>query len=300
MLFINKILVKVIKLLPQKFVGIFAKKYVAGETLEHGVKVVKELNAKGIVATMDFLGEAISSKEEALETKRECLEILDAIEKNKLDANLSVKPTSLGLSIDPEFAYELIHDVVKYASLKNNFVRIDMEDSPYTETTIALYKRVREQFPNNVGIVVQAYLRRTFDDVAALNKIGGHYRLCKGIYIEPKEIAYKGKQEVRDNYMKILKLMLEDGNYVGIATHDKWLTEQSYKMIAEKKIPKNKYEFQMLYGVTERLRDKINNDGHKIRIYVPFGEKWYAYSMRRLQENPNMAFTIATSIFKFN
>lgn len=183
---------------------------------------------------------------------------------------------------------------------KNNFVRIDMEDSPYTDSTIDVYKRIHEQYPDNVGIVVQAYLKRTDDDVEKLNKIGGHYRLCKGIYIEPKEIAYKGKQEVRDNFMKVLGRMLDDGNYVGIATHDKWLVDASYKMLAEKNSSKDKYEFQMLYGVTERLRDKINADGHKIRVYVPFGERWYAYSMRRLQENPNMAFTIATSLFKFN
>jgi len=299
-LFINKILVSIIKLLPQTIVGIFAKKYVAGENLQEAVEVTKKLNAEGIVATMDVLGEAITSKEEAIDTQKECFEILDAIEKNNLDANLSLKPTSLGLSIDVEFSYQLILDIVKYAHAKNNFVRIDMEDSPYTDSTIDVYKRIHEQYPDNVGIVLQAYLKRTYDDAAKLNKIGGHYRLCKGIYIEPKEIAYKGKQEVRDNFMKVLERMLDDGNYVGIATHDKWLVDEAYKMIDEKKISKDKYEFQMLYGVTERLRDKINADGHKIRVYVPFGERWYAYSMRRLQENPNMAFTIATSLFKFN
>lgn len=300
MLFINKILVSFIKLLPQSIVGIFAKKYVAGENLEQAVQVTKDLNAKGIVATMDVLGESITSKEEAKETQKECYEILDAIEKHNLDANLSIKPTSLGLSIDTEFAYELILDLVKYAHSKNNFVRIDMEDSPYTDSTIDVFKRIHEQYPDNVGIVVQAYLKRTYDDVADMNKIGGHYRLCKGIYIEPAEIAYKGKQEVRDNFMKVLERMLDDGNYVGIATHDKWLVDESYKMIERKGIAKDKYEFQMLFGVTERMRDKINEDGHKIRVYVPFGEKWYAYSMRRLQENPNMAMTIATSLFKFN
>ena len=300
MLFLNKILVSFIKLLPQSIVGIFAKKYVAGETLEQAVQVTKELNQKGIVATMDVLGEAITSKQEAEDTQKECFQILDAIEKNNLDANLSIKPTSLGLSIDKEFAYGLILDIVKYANSKNNFIRIDMEDSPYTDATIKLFKKIHEQYPDNVGIVVQAYLKRTYDDVSALNKIGGHYRLCKGIYIEPAEIAYKGKKEVRDNYMKVLEKMLDDGNYVGIATHDKWLVDESYKVIERKNIPKDKYEFQMLFGVTEKLRDKINADGHKIRIYVPFGEKWYAYSMRRLQENPNMAFTIATSLFKFN
>ena len=235
MLFINRILVKFINLLPEGLVHIFAKKYVAGETLEEAVKIVKDMNAKGIVATMDVLGEAISSKEEAEDTQKECFEILDAIQKNNLDANLSIKPTSLGLSIDKEFALKLIREIVEYAHNRNNFVRIDMEDSPYTDSTIELYKKIKDEFPNNVGIVVQAYLRRTYNDVAELNKIGGHYRLCKGIYIEPKEIAYKGKQEVRDNYMKVLGRMLDDGNYVGIATHDKWLVNEAYSMIDKKK-----------------------------------------------------------------
>lgn len=294
----NQLIVKFVKLLPKPVVFIFAKRYIAGVKLEDAVKAVKELNAKGIVATMDVLGEAVSTKKECEEAQKECLEVLDTIEKNKLNANLSLKPTQLGLGIDEDFCYELISTILERAKSYNNFVRIDMEDSPYTDVTIRLFNRVREKY-NNVGIVVQAYLKRTLNDVVELNKSGTNYRLCKGIYVEPAEIAYKEYQKVRDNYLDILRQMLDDGNYVGIATHDDYLVENSYKILKEKNISKDKYEFQMLYGVKESLRDKINSDGHKLRVYVPFGEHWYKYSIRRLQENPNMAWYITKSLFSF-
>ncbi len=295
---LNRLIVQFVKLLPKPVVYIFAKKYIAGTKLEDAVRVVKELNAKGILATMDVLGEAISTKKEAEEAKKECLEVLEAINKNQLNANISIKPTQLGLVIDPEFFYTQICEILDKANEYNNFVRIDMEDSSVTTKTIEMFNRIREKY-NNVGIVVQAYLFRTYDDIVKLNKNGTNYRLCKGIYVEPAEIAYKGKQEVRDNYLKILDKMLDDGNYVGIATHDGILLKEVFTKINNKKIDKSKFEFQMLYGVTEHLRDKINNDGYKIRIYVPFGEQWYAYSIRRLQENPNMAWYITKSIFSF-
>jgi proline dehydrogenase len=204
----------------------------------------------------------------------------------------------LGLTIDENFAYEQIIEIVKKAVEYKNFVRIDMEDSPYTDKTVNLYKRIYEQY-KNVGIVIQAYMKRSLDDVIILNKIGTNYRLCKGIYVEPASIAYKKKQDVRENYLKILDTMFKDGNYVGIATHDKPLIDAAYKRIKEQNIPKDKFEFQMLLGVREDLRDKINNDGYKIRIYVPFGKDWYAYSVRRLKENPSMAGHITKSILTF-
>lgn len=291
-------IVEFVKLLPKSVVHIFAKKYVAGDTLDDGVRVVKELNAKGIVATMDILGESIKTRGEASETKEQYFELLEAIDKHKLDSNISIKPTALGLAIDVDYCKELVTEIIEKAKSYNNFVRIDMEDSPFTQVTIDIFKELRAKY-DNVGIVLQSYLRRTYDDVVDLNKIGTNYRLCKGIYIEPEKIAFKGRQEVRDNFLKSLEKMFDDGNYVGIATHDDFLIKESYRMIEEKKIPKNKYEFQMLYGVTEYLRDKINSDGHKIRIYVPYGEHWYAYSIRRLQENPQVAWYIAKSIFSF-
>lgn len=296
---INTAIVNFVKILPKPAVYIFAKKYIAGEKLEDGVRVVKELNSKGILATMDVLGEAVTTIKECVDAKNECLLVLDTIQKNSLNSNLSLKPTQLGLAIDEEFCYNQLVEIVERAKSYNNFVRIDMEDSPFTDATIKLFKRIKEKY-DNVGMVVQAYLKRTLDDVKKLNKLGTNYRLCKGIYIEPEEISYKDYQKVRDNYLEILKQMFTDGNYVGIATHDDYLVEHAYKMIKEMNIPKDKFEFQMLYGVKENLRDKINADGYKIRIYVPFGEHWYKYSIRRLKENPNIAWYITKSIFSFN
>lgn len=294
----NKLIVQLVQLMPKSVVGFFSKKYIAGEHLADAVKVVKELNAKGIYATMDVLGESVTNKKEAIASKESCLLVLDAIVNNNLLANLSIKPTQMGLAIDEDFAYMQVIELVKRANEINNFVRIDMEDSLYTDSTINLYKRIYEQF-KNVGIVVQSYLKRTYDDVVILNKMGTNYRLCKGIYVEPPTIAYKDKQAVRNNYIKALKEMFKNGNYVGIATHDKYLVDEAYKLIREMNIPKDKFEFQMLLGVREDLRDKINNDGYKIRIYVPFGDDWYAYSIRRLKENPSMAGHIVKSILSF-
>lgn len=284
--------------MPESVVWLFSKKYIAGKTLQSAVDTVIELNSKGIHATLDVLGESIKTKEEAIEAKRKALEVFDAIVKNKLLANLSIKPTQMGLAIDKELAYKQILELVKRANEINNFVRIDMEDSPYTDLTFDVYKRIYEEY-GNVGVVLQAYLKRTYNDTILLNKLGTNYRICKGIYIEPATIAYKDKRAIRDNFMKCLELMLKNGNYVGIATHDKYLIDKSYELIKALNIPKDMFEFQMLLGVREDLRDKINKDGYKIRIYVPFGEDWYKYSIRRLQENPQLAGHIAKEFFAF-
>lgn len=288
MSFFNKIIVAIVQLMPKAVVGIFSRKYIAGETLEEAVKTVKSLNQKNIYATIDVLGESIKNKEEAFEAKKKALEVLDTIDKFRLMANLSIKPTQMGLSIDEDLALEQISELVEKSRQNNNFVRVDMEDSPYTDLTFNLYKRLRENF-DNVGVVIQAYLKRTFDDAVVLNKLGTNYRLCKGIYVEPPAIAYKDKQVIRDNYLKVLETILKAGNYVGIATHDEYLIEAAQKLIKDLNIQKDKFEFQMLLGVREDLRDKINAAGYKIRIYVPFGKDWYPYSIRRLKENPQMA-----------
>jgi len=259
---------------------------------------VKTLNSKGIYATMDVLGESIKNKDEATKAKKKCLEVLEAIKTNELKANLSIKPTQMGLAIDEEFAYQQILEIVKKAKSFNNFVRIDMEDSPYTDSTIKVYKRLHETI-GHVGLVLQAYLKRTLSDIEKLNKLGTNYRLCKGIYVESETIAYKNKQAIRDKFLEALRLMLKNGNYVGIATHDDYLIENSYKMIKEMNISKDKFEFQMLLGVKEDLRYKINSDGYKVRIYVPFGRDWYAYSIRRLKENPQIAGYVFKNIFSF-
>lgn len=295
---LNQLIVSIVQMMPKNIVGFFSRKYIAGESLEDGINVVKQLNSKGIYATMDVLGEAVKNKEESLEAKNKAMEVLDAIEKHKLMANLSIKPTQMGLLIDEEFAYQQILELVKRAHEINNFVRIDMEDSSTTDMTINLYKKIFQQY-KNLGVVIQAYLKRSFDDVVVLNKLGTNYRLCKGIYVEPASIAIKDKQAIRKNYLKILRQMFIDGNYVGIATHDKYLIDEAYRMIKEMNIPKDKFEFQMLLGVRADLRDKINNDGYKIRVYVPFGKNWYAYSVRRLKENPSIAGHIVKSFLTF-
>ena len=295
---INNIIVAFVRMMPRSIVGIFSRKYIAGETLESAVNMVKELNSKGIYATLDVLGESVNNKEDAERAFNNAMKVFDAIIENNLMANLSVKPTQLGLSFDKELAKNQILELVKHANEIKNFVRIDMEDSQYTDDTINIYKGIFENY-SNVGIVLQAYLKRTYNDTVVLNKLETNYRLCKGIYIEPASIAYKDKQMVRDNFMKSLESMLKNGNYVGIATHDEYLINESYRLIEKLGIPKDKFEFQMLLGVREDLRDKINNDGYKIRIYVPFGEDWYPYSIRRLKENPQIAGYIVKSIFSF-
>ena len=299
MKFINEAIVSIVKIMPKPVVGIFSKKYIAGERIEDAVILVKQLNSKGIYATLDVLGESIKNKEDAVAAKNKCLTVLDTIVENNLMANLSIKPTQMGLSIDEDFAYEQVYQLVQRAKQINNFVRIDMEDSPYTEKTFALFQRLKETF-NNVGVVLQAYLKRTFDDAVILSKLNTNYRLCKGIYIEPASIAYKDKQKIRENYLETLKVILKSGCYVGMATHDEFLINEAYRMIKELNIPNDKFEFQMLLGVREDLRDKINEDGYKIRIYVPFGEDWYAYSVRRLKENPQIAGYVFKNIFSFN
>ncbi len=294
----HNLLVKTVKVMPENIVWLFSKKYIAGKTLQSAVNTVKELNANGILATLDVLGESVTTKEEAIEAKNKAFEVFDAIVKNKLLANLSIKPTQMGLAIDKELAYQQILELVKRAKEIDNFVRIDMEDSPYTDSTLNVYRRIYEEY-SNVGVVLQAYLKRTYNDTIVLNKLGTNYRLCKGIYVEPATIAYKDKQAIRDNFMKCLELILKNGNYVGIATHDKYLIDKSYEMVKDLNIPKDMFEFQMLLGVREDLRDKINKDGYKIRIYVPFGEDWYKYSVRRLQENPQLAGHIVKEFFAF-
>lgn len=283
-------------MMPKSLVWFFSKKYIAGKTLDEAIQLVKKLNKKNIYATIDVLGEAIQNKEEAIVSKNDCLSVLNAIDEYKLKANLSLKPTQLGLNLDEVFAYNQASEILKRAGELKNFVRLDMEDSPYTDATINLYKKLIIDY-ENVGIVVQAYLKRTLDDVIILNKLNANYRLCKGIYVEPPSIAYKNKQVIRDNFVKVLEKMLKSGNYVGIATHDEYLINESYRLIRELNIPKDKFEFQMLLGVREDLRDKINSAGYKIRIYVPFGEHWYKYSVRRLKENPSIAGLVFKNIF---
>jgi proline dehydrogenase len=293
---LNTIIVKTLPLLPKKLVRVFANKYIAGDNINDAVATVKELNSKAIMATVDVLGESIRDRNEAVQSKNESLEVLDTIVKEKLDGNLSVKLTMLALAMDYELCKELFSEILESAKSKNIFVRIDMESSEVTDITIKMYSEMRVKY-DNVGLVLQAYLRRTEKDVMDLTEEKANFRLCKGIYVEPESIAFKGRQEIRDNYLKVLRVMFERNAYVGIATHDDYLTDGAEKMIQEMNISKDKYEFQMLLGVRERLRDKIVANGHRTRVYVPFGKRWYEYSIRRFQENPNVAGQVLKALF---
>lgn len=285
---ISKAIANVIPIFPKKFVRIFANKYIAGDKLSDGINKVQELINKNMIATMDVLGESINDKKEAIQSKDESIEVLDAIAKHKLNSSLSVKLTMLGLQLDYGFCLSLFTEIAQYAKELNNFVRIDMEDSSVTDSTLQIYRDIRKQF-DNVGIVIQVYLRRSEEDVVKLTDMNADFRLCKGIYIEPESIAFKKRNEIRENFLKLIRIVLEEKSYCGIATHDDYVIDGSKKIITELGLTKEDYEFQMLLGVKEKLRDKIVAEGHKMKIYVPFGERWYEYSIRRFKENPNLA-----------
>ncbi len=294
---LNQLITTVLPFIPKSIVGQVAKRYIAGVRLADGVRVVANLNRQKMMATMDLLGEDIKVADETEEIKKGIFSILNAIKEHKLDSNISIKPTQLGLKIDKELAYRNIHSIIEEAKRLGIFVRIDMEDATVTDKTLDLYRRVKTDGLNNVGVVLQAYLHRSEKDMHALVKERTNIRLCKGIYNESPTIAYKDRQEIRKNFLKLLQIALEGGSYVGIATHDKYLIHGACEMIQKYGLKKESYEFQMLLGVREKLRDALVKDGHRLRIYVPFGEQWYAYSIRRLKENPHMAWYITKSIF---
>ncbi|MDI6765800.1 MAG: proline dehydrogenase family protein [Bacteroidota bacterium] len=297
---LNKLIVTVLPAIPKPIVRKFANRYIAGDKLSDAVRVVKELNSKGCIATLDVLGEAITTKEEAISARNAILELFPIIQKEKLDSNVSIKLTQLGLALDKNFCLENVRMIVSKAKEMNNFVRIDMEDSPTTDDTIWVYRQIRKDF-NNCGIVFQAYLRRTENDTDQLIKDGlGHFRLCKGIYVEPAEIAFKGHDEINQNFIQVMKKMLEKKAYIGIATHDDILVDAAYRIIQSMKLQKHEYEFQMLLGVRDELRTKIVRDGHRMRVYVPFGEHWYRYSIRRFKENPQIAGYVLKALFHRN
>ncbi|MBC8484907.1 MAG: proline dehydrogenase family protein [Bacteroidetes bacterium] len=295
----SKAFASTIPIFPKRFIRIFANKYIAGDKLSDGVKTVQELNKKNMIATMDVLGESIKDKKEAEQSKNESIEVLDAISKYKLNSNLSVKLTMLGLNLDYDFCLSLFTEIMQHAKELNNFVRIDMEDSSVTDSTLRIFEDSKKNF-DNVGIVIQAYLRRSEYDVLKLTEMKANFRLCKGIYIEPEAIAFKKRNEIRNNFLKLIRLILEKKSYCGIATHDDFVIDGSRKLISELGLNKEDYEFQMLLGVRENLRDKLVIEGHKMKIYVPFGERWYEYSIRRFKENPNLAGQVLKSIFTRN
>ena len=284
---LDKTIVRLLPAVPRPVVRRLSARYIAGPELADARRVVAALNAEGKRATVDVLGEEITRPEEAEAITQAYLDVLDAIDEDELDANVSVKLTGLGLNLDPELARANVEAI----AARGTFVRIDMEDSSTTDATLALYCDLRAAGAENLGVVLQAALKRTVDDATAL--AGANVRLCKGIYLEPPELAYRDFDAVRENYVNVLETLLDGGCYVGIATHDEWLVEHGLRAVRDRGLDPHEYEFQMLLGVQTRLGDRLVAEGHRLRIYVPFGRQWYEYSLRRLQENPKVAGYIA-------
>ena len=299
---LNKLIANMLPYMPKKLIWVFSKRYIAGETIEEGLLASKLLNEKGIEVTVDVLGEFITTLDEAEANMHEYFELIERFTNEGVKGNFSIKPTMFGLLIDKDVCFNYIHEIVVLAASKNSFVRIDMEDSQCVDMEVEIFKKLRSEFPKNVGLVLQAYMRRTISDLEDMKELNTaaspiNFRLCKGIYVEPESVAFKGYEEVRANFLAGLKYMFENKMYAAIATHDKYLVDESLKMIGEMNIPKNMYEFQMLYGVTPELRQSIVDDGHLVRVYVPYGIKWFRYSTRRLKENPKMAQHIIKALF---
>lgn len=298
----NKFIAAILPYFPKKFIWIFSRSYISGETVEDAMKVSRDLNRQNIKVTLDVLGEFIKTLEEAEFNKREYLDLIETTLDNNIDGNFSVKPTSFGLLIDKETCYQHIREIVAKAASRNSFIRIDMEDSPCTDDEINLFRRLKAEFPCNVGLVLQAYLRRTLKDIENMLDLNSEehpvsYRLCKGIYVEPESIAYKKHDEINEHFLEDLEFIFKNRIYVGIATHDKALIDGAYDLIRKYNVPKKLYEFQMLYGVTPKLRESVVQAGHSMRVYIPFGKQWFGYSTRRLKENPKMASHIMKAIF---
>jgi proline dehydrogenase len=286
---LDKTLVRLLPVVPKPVVQLFSARYIAGATLADAVDSVRALNREGKLATVDVLGEEITREDEARAITRAYCDVFAAIEREQLDSNVSVKPTALGLDLSYDLCRENLELILREAG--SNFVRVDMEDSSTTSETLRMYRELREAGFDNIGVVLQAYLRRTVDDIRALADLRPNVRLCKGIYVEPPAIAFVDYDAVRANYVRALDALLAADAYVGIATHDEWLLARALERV-EGMAP-GEYEFQMLLGVREQRASSLVAAGHRLRIYVPFGEQWYQYSLRRLQENPAMAGTIA-------
>ena len=293
---LNAAIVRTLPFVPKPIVRRIASRYVAGETLEEALAVVAGLNAEGCMATLDVLGEDVTGHDESEETVQAYQKALAEIARRGLDSNISVKLTALGLKLDPARCRAQFSRIVEAARASNNFVRIDMEDSSVTEETIRIYLEFREKYPR-VGIVLQAYLHRSPADALRIAAVNGNVRVCKGIYVEPPEIAYQDRERIRVGYMELADILLDANCYVGLATHDPVLVDRARASIARRKLPREAYEFQMLLGVAGALRKRLVAEGHRLRVYVPYGEAWYAYSVRRLKENPSIAGHVLKGIF---
>jgi proline dehydrogenase len=294
---LDRAIVNVLPAVPKGVVRRISSRYIAGTELADACRAVSQLNEAGKMATIDVLGEEITSVDEAMEIMREYRYVFETIVREHLDSNVSVKLTALGLKLGYGLCRRNLEKVVSHAGEIGNFVRIDMEDSSTTDDTLRLYRDLREAGLDNVGVVLQARLRRTLEDIESLADLRPNVRICKGIYVEPDAIAFQDFDEVRESYVAAVEQLLDGGSYVGIATHDEWLITEGKRAVEERGLEREQYEFQMLLGVRRGLASSLVDEGYRLRIYVPYGAHWYAYSMRRLQENPKIAGYIAADTF---
>jgi proline dehydrogenase len=295
---IDRAIVRALPAVPRQVVKRLSSRYIAGTTLAEACDVVRELNAHGKEATLDVLGEEVTLREEAIGLRDAYRRALDTIEEDGLRSNVSVKLTALGLKLDRGLCRADLTAVVEEAARFDNFVRIDMEDSSTTSETLALYRQIREEGHDNLGVVLQAAMKRTLSDIGGLGDLRPNVRVCKGIYVEPPEIAYQEDEIIRLNFLDALEALFDIGSYVAIATHDDWLIGEALALVERRGLGRDDYEFQMLLGVRAELGDGLVREGHRLRIYVPFGRRWYEYSIRRLQENPKIAGYVAIDTLK--
>ena len=292
---VDKIVANSVPAIPRPVVRRIAGRYMAGEELEEAIDTIRDLGREGCVATVDVLGESTESERDAAEKLDQYKLVLDALYEHDLESGISVKLTGLGLTLDENLCRRNLEEIIAYAGKRGRFVRVDMEDSPYTAITLELVLEMHEHY-ENIGAVVQAYMRRSLKDAVRLAEAGVSVRLCKGIYDEPRELAYKDFDVVRQNYVLLLEELFKGGVYVGVATHDEYLVWHGLRLIHQMGLSRDRYEFQMLLGVDEELRRILVDAGHKVRVYVPFGEDWYEYSTRRLKENPKIARYVAQDV----
>jgi proline dehydrogenase len=290
---LDRAIARTLPAIPKPVVRRLSDRYIAGSALADAIETVRTLNAAGKKATLDVLGEEVGTVEEAVVIRAEYEEAMEAIEREGLDANVSVKPTALGLKVDPELCADNVRALVLKAAERGRFLRMDMEDSTTTTATLDLYRRLRSEGHDNIGIVLQAMLRRTLDDVLGLAELAPNVRVCKGIYVEPAELAYQGDEAIRFNFVEAMSALWSNGAKVAVATHDDVLVAKALALIEERRLGLERYEFQLLLGVREELADELVRGGHTVRIYVPYGRKWYEYSLCRLQENPKVAGYVA-------
>lgn len=299
---INRLIASLLPYMPKKFVWLFSRRYIAGKTIEEALKASADLGRNGIMVTVDHLGEYIRDLDQAREVKQVYLSMIDRFERQGISATYSLKPSSFGMLMDFDTCLAHVREIVQKAVDYNSFVRIDMEDSTCVDHEIELYRQLHQLWPHHVGLVVQAYLKRTPSDLEYLADLHSsatpvNLRLCKGIYLESPDVAIQDRQAINSQFVDALSFLFEKGIYVGIATHDRQLTDAACRLIGEFGLKKDEYEFQMLYGVTPDLRGELVDKGHRMRVYVPFGEEWFGYSTRRLKENPKIAFYVLKALF---